>query len=157
MKQPPPTTVSEFLEGLGVRWAWTTRGKLVPLLPAHARWLMRHVRRALPAIEMELERRRLLSKRSTSAAAGELPAPGPRLNQVRVTNFFRGMNRVEVFTGPADWIELGWASRQRDGRKIAAQKLLALAAEPHPRASKTRSESGATNAAIPTRTLFSTE
>jgi len=120
----PPATILEFLERVGVQLALDRRGEVTELYTREALPLAPYVREALPVIKAELQRRAQLARRPTKP--GVLPPAGPRLGQVRVTNLFRGMNLVEAFVGQAEWIELAWSRRQRDGKKVAAQKLLAL-------------------------------
>jgi hypothetical protein len=138
VKQQPPATILEFLERIGVRLSLNLYGEVSELYPPELCGLATYVRECLPQIKAELQRRPLLSKRRGSAgpAAIRPPAPGPRINQIRITHFFRGMNLVEIYQAPKEhepqWVGLGWAKRQRDGRRFAALKLLQLSAGPSP-------------------------
>ena len=128
-EQPPPVSILEFLERVGIVFTRNLYGKVTELYPRDARWLEPFVRAALPVIELDLERREAM-QRAGKAGSSSRFVPGPRLGQVRVTNIFRGMNLVEAFLADsgARWVEVCWSRRQRDARKVAAQKLLALQA-----------------------------
>ena len=132
MIQHPPSTIVEFLERAGVLFGWTPRGKLVFLLTAETRALQPVIQASLPVIERDLAAREAL-RRKTNGARGPAPAIGPRLNSLRVTHLFRGINQVEAFVGEAQWVEVCWVKRARDGRKVGARelsKLLSAGTEP---------------------------
>lgn len=146
MRERPPATILEFLEHAGVQFNWTPRGKLVFLVTAETRPLMPVILSSLPVIERDLLLRSALAKRS-NGTIGRASQRGPRLNQMRVTTYFRGMSQVEIFRADNErWETLCWVKPQRDGRKIGAQKLLALSAGTEPAGGKGNSYRGGSSA-----------
>ena len=129
MKRPPPVTILEFLERLGIVFNHNLYGQVNELYTRETLFLAPHVREVLPLIERELEGRAQVARGVKGTPAAAVAAPGPRLNQTRVTNFFRGINLVEAYVGEARWVAVGWVKRGRDGKKFAAQKLIAPASQ----------------------------